>query len=228
MTNRSRLSNFTYRALVGSLTVAFLGGGCTAKKLPAYPTHPVSAYRYTQVKDGLAVAISPLFNPQESETYFDTDLVSRGIVAVLVRVENQSAPSTFLVLKERFALRTGQREESQVSGREQIKPGFLEDALQVGNQLGAGGGQGALLLVPLIPVFIVAEKMHVHEERVRRKLLIEEFQTKTISPGEETHGFVYFPLPSGQPRAGQWTLHMEVQDLQSQEVNPFDFVFEGK
>ena len=102
MTDKTRLS-YSARCVLGWLLVAvLLSEGCSTKKLPEHPTQPLSSYPYSEVKDGLTVAIQPLTNPQESERYFGTDLLSSGIFAVFVSAENRGSPSTFILLKERF------------------------------------------------------------------------------------------------------------------------------
>ena len=227
MTNMARLIYSAHGAFVGLLTVAFVVGGCTAKKLPPYPTPAPSSYPYFQVKDGLAIRIQPLTDAQESEKYFDTDLLARGVLAIFVSAENQSVPGTFLLLKERFTLQTAQREEHAVSDREQVKSGSLDTIQGVTSVVGVAAaltfwGVGGL------PFAAVAGTIDAHEERVKHKFIVEELQTKTLSLGEETHGFVYFHRPLGYPGSGHWVLHLEAQDLGNKEVKVFDLVLNEK
>lgn len=237
MTNMSRLIYSVYSTLMGSLALVLLLGGCVAKakKLPEYPVHPLSSYPYSQVQDGLAVTIEPLTNPQESENIFGTDLLSRGIFAVYVSVENQGAPSTFILLTERFTLQTGQREEHPVFDPAQVKSTTLESVQR------ATGGFGAVLSaatmcmmlgLPGYPFIWASDAIQKQEAEVRHKFWVEALQPgplgaaqpKTISSGEETHGFVYFPRPPGEPGPGHWVLHLEAQDINSKEVKVFDFI----
>jgi hypothetical protein len=231
VTNLSRLIYSAHGALVGSLAVVLLVGGCSrAKELPAYPAQPPSPYPYSQIKDGLAVSIRPLTNPQESETYFDTDLLSRGILAIFVLAENRESSSTFLLLKERFALQAAQSEGHPVSGREQVTSRTLDNIQEATKVMGLAAGVASALFFGLggVPFYVAAGEIHLHEERVKHKFTVEELQTKTMSTGEETHGFVYFPRPPGYPGQGQWVLHLEAQDLDSKEVKVFDFVLNEK
>ncbi|NOT55665.1 MAG: hypothetical protein HOP18_13780 [Deltaproteobacteria bacterium] len=230
MTNMSRLTYSAHGAFVGLLTVAFVVGGCASKKLLDYPAQPPSSYPYSQVKDGLAVSIQPLTSPQESEKYFDTDLSSRGILAIFVSAENQGSPSTFILLKERFTLQTAQREEHAVSDREQVKSGTLDNLQAATEVVGFAATVGSALFFGLggVPFLWGSHKIQSHEERVKHKFIVEELQTKTLSLGEETHGFVYFHRPPGYPGSGHWVLHLEARDLNSKEVKVFDFVIDGK
>jgi hypothetical protein len=211
-----------------------VGGGCTAKKLPPYPTQAASSSPYSQVKDGLAIGIKPLTDSQESEKYFDTDLLSRGVLAIFVSAENQTAPGTFLLLKERFTLQTNQRVEHRVSNLEEGKFPFHDAAQTVVNATGMAMRVLGIITLqaaygdPGAPFDVVARYIGAHEEGVKRKMRIQELQTKTISIGEETHGFIYFPQPPGYPGAEQWALHLEVQDINSKEVRIFDFILNGK
>jgi hypothetical protein len=197
-------------------------GGCAAKKLPDPPAPSVVSYPYSQITDGLAVAIQPLTNAQESTRYFGTDLLSRGILAVLVSAENRDSQANFLLSKDRFALRAGQTEGSGVSGRGQIASG-------AGNAVATVGGVG-MVVGPLLvaPVAIFGLKMISDEEAIKHSFTTKELPTKTLAAGEETHGFVYFQLPQGHLGPGQWTLHLEAVDLKSKAVTNFDFVFDWK
>lgn len=204
------------------LTAIIVGGGCAAKKLPEAPAPSVISYPYSQVTDGLAVAIQPLTNGQESTRYFGTDLLSRGIFAVLVSAENRSPQANFLLSKDRFALRAGQTEGSGVSGRGQIASGAGNAVATIGGVATALGALGAA------PIAIFGLKMRSDEEAIKHSFTTKELPTKTLATGEETHGFVYFQLPQGHLGPGQWTLHLEAMDLKSKAVTNFDFVFDWK
>jgi hypothetical protein len=174
---------------------------------------------YFQVKDGLAIGIKPLMDPQESEKYFDTDLLSRGVLAIFVSAENRESAKNFLLLKDRFTLQTAPKEELRVSGRDQVNSRGLNTV----ENIMAGAAILTLNTFAGLPFFPVAWGIHAHEERVKTKFVIEELQDKTISLGEKTQGFVYFRRPQGFPGPGQWILHIEVQDTNTQEVKVFDF-----
>ena len=222
MTDKTRLS-YSARCVLGWLLVAvLLSEGCSTKKLPEHPTQPLSSYPYSEVKDGLAVAIQPLTNPQESEKYFGTDLLSSGIFAVFVSAENRGSPSTFILLKERFVLRAGQTDAHDVSGRGQIEPGAGTAAVAVTSV--------GFVVAPVLmfPALFVATKMLSNEEVVKHNFTVKELQAKTLSAGEETHGYVYFQLPQGHAGPGQWSVHLEAQDLSTKETKSFDFAFDWK
>jgi hypothetical protein len=201
------------------LAVVLLVGGCALKKLPDYPTQSPSSYPYSQVKDGLAIGIKPLTDAQESEKYFDTDLLSRGVLAIFVSAENRESAKNFLLLKDRFTLQTALKDELRVSGREQVNSRGLNTV----ENIMTGGAILTLNTFAGLPFWPIAWGIHAHEERVKTKFVNEELQDKTISSGEETHGFVYFRRPQGFPGPGHWILHLEVQDINTQEVKVFDF-----
>jgi len=214
-----RLSRYMFARL---LAVMILLEGCATTKLPEPETRPLNSYPYSQVKDGLAVAIQPLTNGQESEKYFGTNLLSNGILAVFVAAENHGSPSSFMLSKERFMLRAGQTEAYGVSGRGQIEPG-------AGTAVAAVGNVG-IVVVPVLalPILIVGSNMLSNEEVIKHNFTVKELQAKTISDGEETHGFVYFQLLQGHAGPGQWTIHVEAVDLKSKDVKSFDFAFDWK
>src|SRR5262245_46186059 len=115
-----RVPSYMSNVAVWVFLVSLITDGCSAKELPSYPTQKASSYPYFQENDGLAIGIKPLTNPQESELYFDTDLLSRGVLAIFVSAGNRESAKNFLLLKERFNLQTALKEELRVSGREQV------------------------------------------------------------------------------------------------------------
>ena len=209
---RSRWSCF----LQWSLSFVLALSGCATKKLPDHPLQPVSYSPYSQVKDGLAIAIQPLTNSQESEKYFGVDLLAAGILAIFVTAENRDSPSSFLVSKEQFSLRTGQTEASSSPRRAQLSSEVPGEVVATA---------GALLIS--FPILFVGTKLISDANVVKHNFAVKELQAKTISSGEEAHGFVYFQLPQGYAGSSQWTLHVEVQDLRMKEMKSFDFTFTG-
>ncbi len=238
MTDLRQRISYTPILLVQLFLGVSLLGGCTARVLPPYPTQAPSSYPYHQVHDGLAIGIKLLTDSQESETYFDTDLLSRGVLAIFISAQNQQAPGTFILLKDRFTLRTAQKEEQTVNYLEQRKSSFSDTALDAtvsalkGTSVVAPvvlvGGGWLTGLTLLYGASKIKSPVSSHEDNVRAKFTIEELQLKKISRGEETHGFVYFPRLSGFPGSDQLMLHLEVQNFDSKEVKVFDFVLDGR
>jgi hypothetical protein len=186
--------------------------GCATKKLPEHEMPPLTYYPYSQEKDGLAVAVQPVMSPQESKKYFGTDLLSAGILAVFVTAENRNSPSSFLVSREKFSLRFQQTEASGVSRRDQLRSEVPGQVVMI---------TGAALSLPLL---FVGTKLISDANVVKNNFAVKELQAKTLSSGEKIHGFVYFQLPQGQAAAGR-TLHVEIQELTTKQVNSFDFTF---
>jgi hypothetical protein len=213
--------------VVWILSVSLVIGGCAAKNLPPYPTQAASSYPYFQVHDGLAIGIKSLTDPQESERYFDVDLLSRDVLAIFVSAENQGAPGTFVLSKDRFTLQTNQKEKQAVSGREQVQSPASKIVYKTILGIGAILTGGASDMFPGLPA-VLFSKIYEEEESVIRKFIDEELFINPIPPGQETHGFVYFLRPPGFPGPGQWVLHLEVKNFDSKEVKVFDFTFNGK
>jgi hypothetical protein len=214
-------------AVVWILSLSLVIGGCAPKKLPEYPAQPPNSYPYSQVQDGLAIGIKPLTDPQESETYFGTDLLSRGVLAIFVSAENQGASGTFVLSKDRFTLQTNQKEEQAVSGREQVQSPARKVVYKTILGIGAILTGGRPDMFPGLPA-VLFSKIHEGEESVIRKFIDEELFINPIPHGQGTHGFVYFPRPPGFPGPGQWVLHLEVQNIDSKEGKVFDFTLDGK
>ncbi|MGE0826156.1 MAG: hypothetical protein AB7G75_17110 [Candidatus Binatia bacterium] len=227
MTNRFRLPSPVRFVLRGALTIILSVAGCAGKTLSPYPRQAASSYPYFQEQDGLAIGIKPLTDPQESEKYFHTDLLSRGILAIFVAAENRESPNTFLLLKGQFTLHNALREELQVSDREQAGSSTLAATQNVMSALAVVGYFG-FYGVGALPFALVESSIESHEEQVKTKFVTEELQAKTISLGEGTHGFVYFRRPPGYPASGYWVLRVEAMDVTNQKTKIFDFILDKK
>jgi hypothetical protein len=179
------------------------------------------------MKDGLAIGVKPLTDTQESERYFDTDLLSRGVLAIYISAENRESPHNFRLLKERFTLQTALKEEARVSDSEQVHSTGLKAVEYI---LGLAIVSTYGLLAP--PLWPIMRGIDAHEERVKRKFVNEELEHRTMTMamglGDAVHGFVYFRRPPGFPGSGQVVLHLEAKDTNTQEVTAFDFILNGK
>jgi len=211
-----------YRVLALTLSLAILQAGCSTMHLPNYEPQGYGHYKNSQVQDGLAVAIHPLTDKEESEKYFGTDLLSGNVLAVFVMAENQSPGANFLISNRQFSLRAEKQDYKGAATYE----GSSETAGQATMLV------GALLLYPVavavLPMLFAGAKMISDSTEIKRNFAVKELKTRTISPGEGTHGFVYFQLPANGAVPHRLSVHVEVQELKRKGPVVFDLPFEWK
>ncbi len=145
-----------------------------------YPVRPVEEYANKVIVKGLIVAVQPLEDVNEQKTYFGTNLSHRGILPVLVVVQNTSASDTCLLDQSEVGLGQGQ----ELTGK---------GARKTASKLGSGG---------LLDLSLVREVTDVRDNLVRREL-----RSGTLAPGRTISGFVYVPIPTDALRA---KVHLEV------------------
>jgi hypothetical protein len=100
-------SQHVSQTFVCMLLAMLLATGCVLR-LPPYEAQPIANYEHTQTKDGRVVAIHPIIDAHESETYFGMDLLGTRVLAVFVASENRAPSSSFILLKENISLQAGE------------------------------------------------------------------------------------------------------------------------
>src|SRR5262245_42690859 len=82
------------------LPLVIVLAGCSTMKVPELKVQDASTYEFIAQTNGLVLAVQPLTAKDKVKETFRTDLVGKGIVPILVVVENKSA-SSFLLEKEK-------------------------------------------------------------------------------------------------------------------------------
>jgi len=212
--NRSGLEIWRPAMLVLGLTLPVVMVGCTASRLPDYPTMSVTEYGPHKTADGVTVAIHPITSGTEASKYFGRNLLDRHILPVLVVVENKHAQDNFIIRKERIGL---------------AGPQAAPDRGAVGSSTGAtavGAAAGVTIIAapiaaPAVAVIFAAMKSQANE--IERNFATKELQQETIPPGMTKSGFVYLQLPPDTEREGRGVIHVELWEPVSKTPRSFDF-----
>jgi hypothetical protein len=186
--------------------------GCSALALPRYESPPISRYDNVQSKDGLAIAIRPLLDHEESRRYFGKALLSDGIVAAFVLCANQSTSASFVVPKAGISL------VADVPGI-----ALHEGKVQSTDAADATVIAGAVLASPLVAG--IGVKLLSDASVINHSVRAQEFLTKTLSPGQTAGGFVYFQLPDKATLPERWGIRVEASETSVSEKRVFIFTF---
>ena len=117
--------------------------------------------------------MEPVENPKDQDTYFHAALTAKGFLPVFIVIENNSTEDSFLF--DKTSLTFGSTPESRSK---------------------AGEGIGLVSAVAISPVgMLVAAKLISNASQVQENLLKKEVQSRTLSPGTSTHGFLFAPVP---------------------------------
>jgi hypothetical protein len=208
---RVRGASVVVKVLAELVAGILLIQGC-ALTLQRYESPPISGYENVQIKDGLAMAVRPLLDDEESRRYFGKSLLSEGIVAVYVLSENQSASSSFRVPKSGMSLVAGV--PKILSSEDKIQSSAAADALVI---------SGAVLLSPLVAG--IGVKLLSDASVINHSIRTQEFLTKTLSPGQTAGGFIYFQLPDKVTLPARWAIRVEASETAVPEDRIFIFTF---
>lgn len=202
------------KRMLSLLLSVFISGCCATLQIPKYSAKPFDQYQYSQVKDGLAIAIHPLVQKEEMEKYFKADLSLDKMLAVFVTIENRTTSSSYLISKDHFSL--GKIEAGVNIDSENTQLGDVSKAQAIGTL-------GAFVLTPiLVPI---SASMISDAGTIRHNFIIKEIKTKTLSPGMVMEGFVYFKLPEKENSRGQLTLGIKIIELKTEETKTINISF---
>jgi hypothetical protein len=146
------------------------------------------------------------------------NLLAAGILPVFVIGENRHASSSFFFLKEGISLTAAQSATAGAPDRaaEGIdKPKSDADAEPVAWASVALGWNFVLAAV--------AGKIVSDASVINLNFKVQEFHTRTLSPGQTAKGFVYFRLPEDGKLPEQSVVRLEALEAVSKEATRFEF-----
>ena len=198
---------------VGSVLSCLLG---CAIRLPEIEVRPPAAYPGFRDVQGLRVAADPYFAKERVRRAFGTDLLSQGVLPVLVVLEN-GTDSVFSIQKDGIAL----VQDGVVDEGGTVPPDAPPKKRNLTPLEQAGLVVGSLVVVasPAVGLVLVAgaafsEHSDANRARIRNHMLVSELSDRTVYPRESTRGFVYFRHGFTDPTSGGlFALRADVENL---------------
>jgi hypothetical protein len=197
--------------------------GCSTMKVPEFKVQETSSYQYTAQTNGLLLAVQPVTDKKQIKETFNIDLLGKGIVPILVVVENKTS-SSFLFAKEKAVV---------------AQANFATNATNLGQKLASGSGAEATVntgaaflgvaifsgpaVVVAAPLLIGGMKAMSNADIIRHNLADKALASHTIEPGNRAYGYLYFELPKGAKFEGGHQVVLELTDTKSDQ--PLTFVF---
>jgi hypothetical protein len=204
--------------------------GCTsvAERGESFQARHCSTYPSCQDKNGLQVAVEVLQDKQMIVKYFGAQLAEKGIVPLLVVAENQNADASFLLPyadPEVSILAHGQHKASNLQQQdgnslslESAQANAHEQArYDLGKEYLVGGGLlfSWLSFVELGPTEQAAA--------LKQELAVKALVKKTLSPGRELSGFIYFGMPQKLAKNVHLQVKLKALNLSSRKIESFSF-----
>jgi len=179
-----------------------------ADNFPDYPVRAAGDYTVKAEKGTLVVAVQIVEDPKEQETYFHTKLAPKGFLPLFIVVQNGSTTDSFLFDKTKITI-----------GR----AGASGKGPQVNSKAGEITAIGSLAAISMVGA-LIAMKLMANATHVQQNILKKEIQSKTLSPGESVHGFLYLAVPKNAPREST-QLRVPLAKSGTDETLNLDLVF---
>jgi hypothetical protein len=199
-------------ALLPLVLAGALAAGCSTMSVPLAPIQPIESYPLRQEMRQLTVAVHPVTSAQEIDATFKTDLLDRGIVPILVIIDNKHPSASFIVARVGVAV---VHNETAARSAAALPAARSETGAQVATVVGA-----ALISLPLV---IGGMKFASDAQVIQHNLADKAFYSHTVAPGRRAQGYLYFDASNGKPLAGHHHVLVEVREAATRD--PLRFVF---
>lgn len=206
------LNNYSVR-IISIVVILFVLCGCETVKFTDYHQDAINNLNKQKIKDGLSIAILALTDNDKVISYFGTDLLSSGILPVLIVAENNNESSSFIIHKERITF-------SNISAKD--NQDIDKDTEYSAGQEVATVGAAAGIMPVVLPLFFIGASMVNNSNEIMHNMMDKEIRTETLSPREKISGFVYFPIdPERKERAKQTVYYdrrFEISEQRDREI----------
>jgi hypothetical protein len=156
-----------------------------------FPDFPApSADQMTSFGDAdLAIAAYPLTNAQDQKTYFGIDLSAAGVLPIWLSIANRSPAKRFLVDADDVKLAYG---GDAIQEAERSRSSIDDTGGKVAlNAATIGMAAGPIGIAVALPIMLMSAGVIARQDDVRRNLMVRQFYSRTIGPGQSAVGFVF-------------------------------------
>jgi len=214
--------------LSSSLMIFFLvATGCAPVEIKKVTVLKAADYKFRSENAGLNISVDPFREENRLKVFFGCDLLSRGILPVLVVIENQNAKDGYILVKEGSALvamdPAGKDTESNLlKGDYDSKE--LRDAINTAKATQWLGFATAIVPVLALPAVIggaASTKGEMDEFEIKRNIEANHLLDKTVYQGTSHSGFVYFQLKSKEDINRMIGFRFKMKNIRSDESLSF-------
>ena len=193
-------------------------------KVAPLTTSSADSYTQHEQRNGLVVGIRPMTDKREIEDMFKVNLPDKGLLPILVVVENQDPTASFIMLKNKLWVQNeAMATNNSTQQRGKVTSGAGEGMSTAGGVMMGLGAFALPLFVVGAPLALAGNKVASDASVIEFNLADKEFYSWTLGPGEKARGFVYFQFPKSSPPSGNYHFVAEVKNPATGETIPFDF-----
>ena len=179
-----------------ALGLLAVGTACTADKLRALPNQPPESMRSRGAVGEVEIAVEPFETDAQTLAILDKQLISAGVLPVLVVFRNHGAVVYELNPNEIFLMAPdGDRSAAATSSRVASTTGKSEPDQQSRDAIAVTSAVLAPISLPLLPLYISDESAQAHNRSLAREYLA--MGLPHYIPQGETRGLIFFQIPKG-------------------------------
>jgi hypothetical protein len=184
------------------IAISLMIMGCSVK-MSEVKIKPPLQYNLCQEQNGLKVAVDPFFEKERMENFFGTDMLSYGILPVLVVIENNHSNSGFLFQKTYFSIAIKGENSDTKSGTDATIPKNqkildLEKNPELAVAMGVISVVAPGIVLSLTPLMMYEDIKRINIMKKNYNMMMKAFIDKTIFPKESHSGFLYFQVKDQQ------------------------------
>jgi len=152
-----------------------------------------SSYKYSCNKSGLIISVDPYIEEERVDKVFRYDLLSKGILPVLVVFENKDAEDGYVLLKDqsKLLLKNYKSQDTEDKLNDKIS---LTEEISDSHKKELATGVGLFLITSVFVDSLIADSFRIHRENlvsVFQNLSNIELKDKTVYAGGTHSGFLY-------------------------------------
>lgn len=213
--------------------MAFAVNSCGPMEMKRVVVQQGAHYKFTSQQSGLKLSVDPYTEKDRLQANFGCDLLSRGILPVLVVVENLSSEDGYIVVTDMATLMTNDSINSRVQSDEGQKSEELESKfkeLESTSNTAVGMVEWSPLIGVVSPVIGVAslvsqplkalgaEATYKDEIEIKRNLEQKQMLPKTVYQGGLHSGFLYFNLGKAEDLTKLQGVLLHIKNVRTNEL----------
>jgi hypothetical protein len=205
--------------------IAFAINSCSPIEMKKVVVQRGAHYKFSTQQSGLRISVDPYTENDRLQNTFGCDVLSRGILPVLLVVENISSEDGYIVVNDTACLITA----DPINNIEQ------SDEVQKSEKLGRAGNRlaststAAVATAHMLPVIGVAslvllpfalggEATYRDEIEIQRNLKQKQILPKTIYQGSLQSGFLYFNLGKAEYLSKLQGVSLSMRNVRTNEL----------
>lgn len=194
--------------------------GCAAKFQEVSFKH-AAEYNFSQNKKGLTVAIEPLFDSEQVEKIFSLDLLSYGILPIMVVIENNGNDPVYFKADGHILFGSmNDSTKTPTSSASGIKEPIIMEEIKMRNTQFALTPLVIISPITAIPLALLTSKDY---ESIKTNLIEKKLNDCVLYPRESVHGFVYCQTKEKENIRNINIIKLDVKNNRTMEM--IDFVF---